>query len=100
MTMNATTPNSGRLKNFSMESELYRHEQSMRLQTANQIVGMPRRDPLRHKVIPQLQGVIGGEKARQNLIALDSLVPNLKSGRNATPSRLPRLGDINFNSKG
>jgi len=60
---------------------------------------MPRRDPLRHKVIPQLQGVIGGDNAQQNLVALDNLVPNVKAGRNATPSKLPKISDIHFNTK-
>ena len=59
-----TTQNSGRIKNFSIEEDSFGHDSITRLQTANHLIGMPRRDPIRHKIVPKMQGVMGGEKAQ------------------------------------
>jgi len=58
---------------------------------------MPRRDPLKQKVIPQLQGVFGGEKARQALVALDSKVASLQT---SGQRKLPKISDKRFSEHG
>ena len=48
------TRNSGRMKNFSVDNESFGQDSFTRLKTANQLVGLPRRDPLKQKIIPKL----------------------------------------------
>ncbi len=89
--IHTTTINSGlRLKEFSVEDESFGQDSATRLMTANHLIGLPRRDPLRNRVVPKMQGVMGGETAANNLIALETLVSNVILGR------LPEISDPRF----
>ena len=80
----------GRLKEFSIQDENFGHDSTSRLLTANQSVGLPRRDPLKSKVATKMQGVMGGETAAQNLIDLEGIVNSFIQGR------LPKIGDPRY----
>ena len=51
--------------------------QSARLQTASHLIGLPRRDPLKQKIIPAMHGIFGGDTARKTLIKVNQTLNTL-----------------------
>ena len=61
------------MRNFTIDDDgILAHEQSLRLQTANVTQGFPKRDTIKQKVVPSMQGVLGGERTQEGLLALDA----------------------------
>ena len=89
------TRNSGRLKNFSVENDSFGQDSFTRLKTANQLVGLPRRDPLKQKIIPKLQGVLGGENAKDTLTTLNHTINQM-----GMTNKLPKIKDVRFSQHG
>lgn len=90
-TINTTN---SQFKQFSLEDENFGQDSTTRLMTANHLIGLPRRDPIRNKVVPKMQGVLGGETAAQNLMALENTVLGFIQGR------LPKISDPRFSKGG
>ena len=55
----------------------FKADQSGRLQTASHIMGMPRRDTLKQKIIPAMHGVMAGDKARNTMVQIDRTLDSM-----------------------
>ena len=61
-----------RLKEFSVEDESFGKDSTQRLLTASQLIGLPRRDPIKSKVVPNMKGVLGGDSKGEKLLAIET----------------------------
>ena len=70
----------------------------MRLQTAgNMLDDIRNRSPLKHQIIPAMQGVMGGDKANKSIIYIDKVLDHVQKPKLRGPSpRLPQISELRF----